>query len=183
MEQWQHGDLSSFEELFRKYEKLVFKNAFLITGSMDKAEEVVQDVFLSIWRYRETFDSKKAKFATWLHHITVNECLRKKKQTYETILFDKLDIPDKACLQPEELLITKSEYESLLKMLRELNKKHRLVVVLKYFNDLSYAEIAEVLNIPLGTVKSRLNHALSCIKERLVLEKETKPEVEEERGL
>ncbi|MFC1865361.1 RNA polymerase sigma factor [Chloroflexota bacterium] len=183
MEKWQQSDLLAFEELYQQHKRLVFKNALLITGSKDDAEDVIQDVFIAVWRYRETFDSTKAKFTTWLHRITVNESTRKRKKNNDFTFFDELDFPDVSGRQPEEILVTKTEYESLLKMLNELDKKHRSVVVLKYFNDLSYSDIAEILNIPLGTVKSRLNHALTCLKERLVLEKEAMPEEEGKHGL
>ena len=69
--------------------------------------------------------------------------------------------------QPEEITITKMEYASLLRAMDKLDYKHRSVVVLRYFNDLSYQEIAEVLKIPLGTVKSRLNHSLRYLKEQV----------------
>jgi len=69
--------------------------------------------------------------------------------------------------------VTKYEYKALLKALDEVDDKHRTVLVLRYLNDLPYTEIAEVLDIPLGTVKSRLNHALVCLKGQMVPEQET----------
>ena len=183
MERWIHGDLVAFEKLYRQYEKLVFKNAYLITGSKDDAEDIVQDVFLAVWRYRQTFDPIKSKFTTWLQRITINECTRKRKQATDFTLIDEIDFPETTSRQPEEILVTKSEYEALLKTLSEMGEKHRTAVVLRYLSDLSYAEIAEVLNVPIGTVKSRLNHALACLKERLALGKELTSELEEEHGL
>lgn len=183
MEKWQLGDITSFEKLFQKYEKLVFRNAYFITGSRDQAEDIVQEVFLAVWRYRETFNPAKAKFTTWLQRITVNECTRKHKENNNFDSFNELDFPEIASRQPEEILVTKSAYESLFKMLKELEKKHRSVVVLKYLNDLSYSEIAEVLDIPVGTVKSRLSRAVTCLKVKLALEKGRALEMEEEHGL
>jgi len=68
---------------------------------------------------------------------------------------------------PEEILISKAEYDPLLKAIDTLDTKHRSVLVLRYFNDLSYQEIAEALEIPLGTVKSRLNLSLRQLKEQM----------------
>jgi RNA polymerase sigma-70 factor (ECF subfamily) len=69
--------------------------------------------------------------------------------------------------QPEEIAITRMEYERLLRAMEALEAKHRSVLVLRYFNDLSYQEIAGALQIPLGTVKSRLNQSLRVLKARM----------------
>jgi RNA polymerase sigma-70 factor (ECF subfamily) len=84
-----------------------------------------------------------------------------------------LDFPEPSNRQPEEVLVTKYEYEQLQYALAEMDKKHRAVIVLRYFNDLPYGEIAEILDIPLGTVKSRLNQALGCLKQSMSTEKKT----------
>ena len=68
---------------------------------------------------------------------------------------------------PDDVLINKLEYDRLLKAMDSLDTKHRSVLVLRYFNGLSYQEIAEALEIPLGTVKSRLNQSLKYLKEQM----------------
>jgi len=170
-EKWQHGDVNAFETLFRQYEKLVFRTAYLITGSKEAAEDALQEVFISVWKSRHTYDPNKGKLTTWLHRITVNECSRKKKSKPSTaVSLDEqgIDLPDmKRQSQPEDVLINKMEYERLLKAMDALDTKHRSVLVLRYFNDLSYQEIAEALEIPLGTVKSRLNQSLRYLKEQM----------------
>jgi RNA polymerase sigma-70 factor, ECF subfamily len=69
--------------------------------------------------------------------------------------------------QPEDIVVSKLEYDRLLKAMDSLDIRHRSVLALRYFNDLSYQEIAEVLEIPLGTVKSRLNQSLRYLKQQL----------------
>jgi len=171
IEQWQHGDVSAFETLFRQYEKLVYRTAYLIMGRRDTAEDVLQEVFISVWKSRHTYDPNKGKLTTWLHRITVNECFRKKSgKASTTISLEEkgIDPPEmKHTAQPEEITITKMEYDRLLKALETLDTKHRSVLVLRYFNGLSYAEIAEALEIPLGTVKSRLNQSLKYLKAQM----------------
>ena len=78
IENWQHGDVNAFETLYRQYEKLVFRTAYLITGSKEAAEDALQEVFASVWKSRHTYDPNKGKLTTWLHRITVNQCSKKK---------------------------------------------------------------------------------------------------------
>lgn len=171
MDKWQHGDVDAFETLFRQYEKLVFRTAYLIIGSKVEAEDALQEVFVSVWKSRRTYDPNKGKLTTWLHRITVNECSRKKpgKVSPAISLEAKgIDLPEmKHQYLPEETVITEMEYERLLKAMDSLDTRHRSILVLRYFNDLSYQEIAEALEIPLGTVKSRLNQSLRYLKERM----------------
>ena len=168
---WQKGDMVAFETLFRQYEKLVFKTAYLITGNREAAEDILQEVFISVWRSRHTYDPSKGKLTTWLHRITVNQCSREKarKAPAAVSLEEKdIDLPEmKYKSQPEDMLVNKMEYDRLLRAMDALDVKHRSVLVLRYFNDLSYQEIAEALEIPLGTVKSRLNQSLKYLKEQM----------------
>jgi len=170
-ENWQHGDVSAFETLYRQYEKLVFRTAYLITGSKEAAEDALQEVFVSVWRSRHTYDPNKGKLTTWLHRITVNQCSKKKpgKTPAAVSLEEKgIDLPEiKHQSQPEDILVNKMEYDQLLRAMDVLDTKHRSVLVLRYFNDLSYQDIAEALEIPLGTVKSRLNQSLRYLKEQM----------------
>lgn len=170
IENWQTGDVAAFETLFRQYEKLVYRTAHLITGSKEAAEDALQEVFVSVWKSRHTYDSSKGKLSTWLHRITVNQCSKKKqgKAPVAISLEEKeVDLPDMSHSQPDEILVNKLEYERLLRAMDALDTKHRSVLVLRYFNDLPYQEIAKVLEIPLGTVKSRLNTSLRYLKEQM----------------
>ena len=169
-EKWQHGDVSAFETLYRQYEKLVFRTAYLITGSKEAAEDALQEVFVSVWRSRHTYDPGKGKLTTWLHRITVNQCSKKKPgKTPATVSLEEkgVDLPEVKRSQPDDILVSKLEYDRLLRAMDALDTKHRSVLVLRYFNDLSYQEIAEALEIPLGTVKSRLNQSLRYLKEQM----------------
>jgi RNA polymerase sigma factor (sigma-70 family) len=170
-EKWQHGDVNAFETLFRQHEKLVFRTAYLITGSKETSEDILQEVFISVWKSRHTYDPSKGKLTTWLHRITVNECSRgKTRRASATVSLEEkgIDLPEmKHQSQPDEILVSKMEYEQLLKAMDALDTKHRSVLVLRYFNDLSYQDIAEALEIPLGTVKSRLNQSLRYLKEQM----------------
>ena len=166
MEKWQSGDINAFENLFRENERIVFKDAYLITGSREDAEDILQEVFTSVWRSRHTFDPEKGKLSTWLHRITVNECLKKKrKEKQRPLPLDGIDLqPDK---DSREEAMQQLDREHLIEILDTLDARHRAVLVLRYFDDLSYQEIALAVGVPLGTVKSRINHALKLLRVRL----------------
>ncbi len=164
---WQSGDVAAFEALFRQYERLVFKNAYLITGTREEAEDVLQDVFVSVWRSRHTFDPNKGKLTTWLHRITVNECHRRRRKKRPALVsLDRLEFSgtQEGC---EEALVNKQQRERILEAMNSLDSRHRTVLVLRYLNGLSYEEIARVADIPLGTVKSRMNQALKLLRGQL----------------
>lgn len=165
MEAWQTGDMAAFEAFFKENERAVFKNAYLITGSREDAEDVLQDVFTSVWKSRHTFDSSKGKVSTWLHRITINECMRKRRKDRPAML--KVD-PEvlEGSLHTQESA-GNVDIEGLRGALNGLEAGQRAALVLRYFNDLPYDEIARALDVPLGTVKSRINHGLKKLRAQM----------------
>jgi RNA polymerase sigma-70 factor (ECF subfamily) len=168
------GDVSAFEAVFQDYRKMVFKTAYLMTGRKEEAEDILQEVFVSVWRSRNTFNPEKGKLTTWIYRITVNQCLsrrRRKKLSLLSLEEKNINLPDtKPAKQPEEILVTRLEYERLVKAMNVLDSRHRSVLILRYFNDLSYDEIAQVVGIPLGTVKSRVSQALRSLRTQMSIQ-------------
>jgi len=165
LSEWQSGNVAAFEALFQQYQKLVFKNAYLITGTKEDAEDILQEVFVSVWRSRHTFNPTKGKLTTWLYRVTVNKCMEKRrKKNLTAVSLEGIDLPETKSV--DDVLISRQEYERLIEAMDSLDTKHRVVLVLRYFNDLSYQEIAETVGIPLGTVKSRINQALRLLREQ-----------------
>jgi len=164
--EWQSGDMAAFEALFQQYKRLVFKNAYLITGAKEDAEDVLQEVFVSVWGSRRTFNPNKGNLTTWLHRITVNKCVeRRRKKSLTMVSLEGVDLSETK--SADDVLITRQEYERLIEAMNSLDTKHRVVLVLRYFNDLSYEEIAQAVGVPLGTVKSRINHGLKLLRGQL----------------
>ncbi len=165
MEAWQTGDMAAFEAFFRENERAVFKNAYLITGSREDAEDVLQDVFTSVWKSRHTFDSSKGKVSTWLHRITVNECMRKRRKDRPAMLRVDPELVEGS--MPVSKIDNVEDTESLTLALNGIEAGQRAALVLRYFNDLPYDEIARALDVPLGTVKSRINHGLKKLRAQM----------------
>ena len=171
------GDSDAFDDLFRQYQKTVYRTAYLLTGERETADDVLQEVFISVWRYCGTYNPQKGSFQTWLNRITVNCCNKKLKKMNRNKPLSIEKIQDEGAQlnagnpsNPEEINITREEYERLLRAMAELSAELRTVVVLRFFNDLSYGEIAEAAAIPLGTVKSRLNAALKQMNHLFYIE-------------
>ncbi len=166
MENWQTGDATAFAALFRQYEGLVFKNAYFITGSRLEAEEITQDVFVSVWKARQSFNPNKGKLTTWLHRITVNKCLeRQRKKKPVVIPIESIELADGE--GSEEVVMNREERERVLSAMNLLDSQHRAVLVLRYYSGLSYEEISRTMGIPLGTVKSRIYVAIRILREQL----------------
>jgi RNA polymerase sigma-70 factor (ECF subfamily) len=159
------GDTGAFAEVFDQYKNLVYRTAYLMLGDAHDAEDALQDVFWQVYRALSSYDPAKGAFTTWLHRITVNYCLnRQRRDRVGVALHDDHWDPAPGFASPEHLV---ESDDSLHRMLGTLSEKQRAVVVLRFVWDLSYDEIAQILDIPLGTVQSRLHGALKAVRARL----------------
>ncbi len=171
----QAGDQEAFAAVFHQYKNLVYKTAYLMLGSACDAEDTLQEVFLQVHKSLFSYDPSKGAFTTWLHRITVNYCLnRRRKRGLLALSLDKLS-PAPASDRSGSIEDRLGEEEEMRGVLRRLSEKLRAVVVLRYYWDLSHAEISQVLGIPLGTVKSRLDLALKTLRKELDRTKEGAP--------
>lgn len=167
------GDSAAFELLILKYQSQVFYAAMNIVKNREYAEDISQDAFLKAYEKLETLQDKD-HFYPWLKRITVNLALnhydRGKRivdietEDSEVSYFDTITSGE----TPEDFLI-KEELKKYVRMFVDgLPERLRTVVMLREVEDMSYEEISDMLNIPLGTVRSRLFNARQIIKERLV---------------
>jgi len=172
VEQMCSGDSSAFDILFRHYQTKVYRTAYALVGNQEAASEILQDVFIAVWKYRSTFNPKKGAFSTWLHRITVNRCQKTMKRSSKHSCLSIEDLESKGIQigteprnSPEQTSVSRDEYHRLIEALNQMSSKLKTVVVLRFFNELSYEEIASVACIPIGTVKSRLNTAVRQINQ------------------
>jgi RNA polymerase sigma-70 factor (ECF subfamily) len=158
----QAGDREAFAALFEQHKNLVYKTAYLILGDAHEAEDALQEVFLSVHKSLPSFDSRKGAFTTWLYRVTLNFCLNHRRKRQHSSLDDISPTP--ASHFPATRL---AEEDALWQATRSLSDKQRAVVILRYYRELPYAEIASILEVPLGTVKSRLDLALKTLRKIL----------------
>ena len=145
------GDTSAFEVLVERYQRVVFSVAYRLTANQEDARDIAQNAFLRAYERLETFDPGR-KFFSWIYKIAVNESLnyRRAQKAHEPI---ERALPMAAAGDPVDRLETSERVQVAL---MALQPDHRVLVVLKYFVDLSYDEISDVVGIPEKTVKSRL---------------------------
>lgn len=158
----QTGDRQAFAALFEQYKNMVFRSAYLILGNTQDAEDVLQEVFVLVYRALPTFDPHKAAFSTWLHRVTFNYCLNYRRKHSRMLLH-----LDEVMLKSEFPAARLANEEAIWQAIHALSEKLQGVVILHYYWDLPYAEIAQILEIPLGTVKSRLDLAIKTLRQTL----------------
>lgn len=155
----QAGDLDAFETLVRRHTRVVWAHAMRFFGEPASAEDVVQEVFIKVYRSLDTF-GERARFTTWLYRITRNTCLdmvRSRKR--RPVLLDPLDAPAAPGDLADEVALSTSVESAMAALPPE--DRDALSAVALY--GLSYAEAAEVLGVPTGTVKSRVFRARRSI--------------------
>lgn len=157
----------TLESLHTRYAGLVLRTAYLILADWHQAEDVAQDVWIQVQCHLHNYDPAKGAWTTWLHHITVNRCLNVRRRVQRWI--SETLVPTIASNTPPvlETVLHSEEQKALWLAINHLSTKHRMVIVLRYFNDLSYEEIANVLDCPVGTVRSRLHKAHELLREQL----------------
>lgn len=162
----QTGDHDALVELLRSIETSVYRSAYYILGSEQDALDAAQEVLIRIYRKLDTYQ-EKAKFSTWVQRIVSNVCMDKFRAKKETVSIDEheLIIPDRNNVEDEILLTGLSN--DIQEAIGKLPRQYRMVVVLRYLEDLSYQEIAEALDLPLNTVKSYLFRARQQLQELL----------------
>jgi RNA polymerase sigma-70 factor (ECF subfamily) len=172
------GDMLAFEELILKHEKIVYNLALRMMNHSEDAMDISQEVFLKAYRSLSNFDERSA-FSTWLYRITHNTCIdeirkRKGKQTYS--LEEDLESEDGSMQRqvaddgdtPEESLMRKEQKSEILRALDTLSEEHKAAIILRDVKGMSYEEIAEILELTLGTVKSRINRARNQLKSEIL---------------
>ncbi|MCS7078722.1 MAG: sigma-70 family RNA polymerase sigma factor [Chloracidobacterium sp.] len=166
------GEHRAFELLVRRWERPVFSLAYRLMGSDEDAREVCQETFLAAFRNLKTFRGE-AKFSSWLYRIALNACRsRQRRQPSENVSLDEhaeahgFDPPATAGTV-DEALLRDEQAQLVRRALAALPPEMRQVIVMKEYEGLKFHEIAEVLGIPVSTVKTRLYTGLNLLRRRL----------------
>jgi len=181
---FQRGQPRTFEALYDRYKDYVYRTAFFMLRHQQEAEEATQDTFLDVLKALPNYDIHgPARFETWLYRVTINRCkMRTRRKQLPLEEWDNAEwnsveerlerLPSPNAERPESVFLDRERAGALWQAVDNLPDEHRAAVLLRYQQDLSYDEIAQVLGVKVGTVKSRLYNAHRKLKE--LLEKRTK---------
>jgi RNA polymerase sigma-70 factor, ECF subfamily len=168
------GDAEAFGEIVRRWERRIFALAYGILGREEDARDATQETFLAAFRSLRGFRGD-AKVSSWLHRIAVNQCITRQRQAKvrsEAALEveeekDATSFVTPVRYSPSRVVEGRQETAAVRRAINSLPIELRQVVIMKEFEELTFREIAEVLELPLSTVKSRLYTAMKQLQMRL----------------
>jgi len=171
IKQLQGGSLDALGELYDRHRQLVFRTALAITGDQDTASDLLQDVFLRLFRFADRIDLQRP-LQPWLYRMTANlsyTWLKRDRRWFRPLenLADWLAGSTRNLTH--EAVESIDDWDRLQRAVASLPLSQRMVVVLYYLDDLSLQEISDILEIPVGTVKSRLHYGRLTLKKDLSL--------------
>jgi RNA polymerase sigma-70 factor, ECF subfamily len=172
MHQLLRKDVSAFEEIYERHSQIVYSLVLRILRQGSSAEEVVQDVFLQLWRNASQYDTHRGPLVPWLLTLARNRALdqlRLKGERQRRREDQTEDLPQVATAAPEyeRAFDEKRRAERVRSLMNSLPAAQKKAIELAYFEGLSHSEIATALNEPLGTVKSWIRNGLLRLKEGL----------------
>lgn len=170
----QQGDIQAFETLVLRYQRQVFSLIYQMTRNVEVVEDIGQDVFIAAFKAIKDFKAKSS-FFTWLYRIAINHCKnyltastrsQDIEQRYQREQ-DPEDFSENQDRDPQSMLLAKEFVEQMEDAIMSLPEEQRIVLRLCEFEGLSYQEIADILECPIGTVRSRLSRARTALQETL----------------
>ncbi len=168
------GKAEAFGELVRRYQERLYHSVYRLVGNAEDAQDVVQEAFLNAYQSLEGFKGD-ARFFTWLYRIAVNTAIshKRKHRSMARMETEKngehtIDPHDPSeASRPEHALERAEEQRRVLQALARLSPEHRTVLVMKEMEGQKYEEMAEILQVPIGTIRSRLHRARLELRELL----------------
>jgi RNA polymerase sigma factor (sigma-70 family) len=163
------GDRTALNQLYQSEAAKMLGVALRIVKRRTLAEEAVQDAFVQVWRKAASFDPDLGNGRTWIYAILRNRALNILRDESRTDLTDDMESFDRASDEddPETIVSKLSDAGALKRCLQKLDEKRRAAILLAYAHGLSHGELAQKLNMPLGTVKSWIRRSLGSLKECL----------------
>jgi RNA polymerase sigma-70 factor (ECF subfamily) len=168
IEDARRGDVAAYEELVRRHQGLAIRAAYVVAGSAE-AEDAVQEAFVKAYRALPRF-RPGAPFRPWLLRIVTNEARNRVRSAKrrEALALRAAAVPGGAAPSPEAAVVEDEDRRALLASFERLPAGDREIIAYRFFLDLSEAEMAAVLDVPPGTVKSRLSRAMTRLRTEMI---------------
>ncbi len=170
------GDENAYKNLLDNYRGALFNLLFKMVRNREETEDLVQEAFIKAFKALPTFNEEYA-FSTWLYKIAINNCIdHMRKKRLKTYSINKpvqskdgevtREFPDHS-MSPDKQILGKERANLISTAIGELPENYKVAIILRHTEEKSYEEIAEILNIPLGTVKARIFRAREMLKKKL----------------
>lgn len=170
VERCRRGDMEAFERVVAETQSGVYNLAYSLLGNHEEAQDATQEVYVRVWRALPGFRGE-ARLTTWLYRIAVNSCLNRRRrlkgrmaEVEDDGILERLESPE---ADPADVAIQSDRNRALWAAVRRLPAKYQVVIHLFYRQQLTYDEMAEVLAMPLGTIKAQLSRARHALAEML----------------
>ena len=172
---FQAGDSHAFEELVERYKNRIYNFIYRFVNDVSLAEDLTQDTFLKLFTHKDSY-REIAKFSTWLYTIAQNlaKTELRKRNRRKTYSVSDLSTEDREFVISSDQNIVvdkKSDVENfnlvIMDCLTELSEEFQIMIILRDFQELSYEEISKILEIPIGTIKSRINRGRIQLAEKM----------------
>lgn len=170
------GDMDAFEQIVKMYENKICQTIFFVVKNESKVEDIAQEVFIKVYKNLSKFNEQSSLY-TWIYRITMNACfdeMKKEKKVYHLSTYVETDDGEQEIEYEDEsqniddIVERKLNKEVLIKSIKSLNEEYRSLIVLRDIKGFSYWEISDILNMKLGTVKSKISRAREALKKELV---------------
>ncbi|MBR6253465.1 MAG: sigma-70 family RNA polymerase sigma factor [Clostridia bacterium] len=170
------GDMDAFEQIIKLYEKKICQTIFYMVKNDSQVEDIAQEVFIKVYKNLSKFNEQSSLY-TWIYRITMNACfdeIKKEKKVYHLSNYIDTDDGEQEIeyedekQNVDEIVERKLNKEVLIKAIKSLNEEYRSLIVLRDIRGFSYWEISDMLNMKLGTVKSKISRARESLKKELI---------------
>lgn len=176
MRRVQQDDFSAFEQLVDRYKGRLINVIYRMLNDQNEAEDLVQETFLRVWTHRQDYDFSYC-LSTWIYTIALNLAKNELRKHRKFRFFNLTEMTEKGLELPDPKMGPSALGHMLEQAITCLPPKYKTAFLLRDVEQMSYEEVAQILGVPLGTVKSRVNRA------RAVLKEELKPKLEQTRAL
>lgn len=159
------GDKAAFRELYEQVSPQLYGVALRLLRRRDLAEDMVQDVFLTLWHAADQYDVSRGSVRTWLSTITRNRCIDYlRRQPAPASNIDEVPLEACAGFDPQQAVLSADDIKILSECLSELNDQQRCAVLLAYFDGSTHQQVAQQMQSPLGSVKTWIRRGLDALK-------------------
>lgn len=176
MKRIQDGDMVAFNLIVDKYKDRIMNVIMRMINSREESEDIVQETFVRVYQHRDSFDFRHC-LSTWIYTIALNLARNELRKRKRFKFYDIFDMQGKENEISVEMEIPNNLPKAIEAAVKTLPEKYKLAFILRDVQELPYEEVAKIMNIPLGTVKSRVNRARSMLREKL------RPRMEEYNAL